>query len=279
MLEIITTTLIAGAAAMATETASTAISRGAYTGLKNLIIAKFGRAKSAIEVIEDSPHDEDAKKIVARRLDEGKVADDPAISAAADKLLAVLKAAGVNVPAVTQTATGDGNVQIAGDGNKVTSNVSKGNSGINVQGSTVHGGITQGDRIAGDKVAGDKVAGDKIGRQVNTGGGMYVAGNVDAKGDFIGRDKVTNNYNTAPEFASIGNPAARALVPLLNTHFSHSEIEGLCFEMDIDVEQLRGQTKDELARSLASHVARTGRVDDLKKLMQLARPNLRETLK
>jgi len=38
---------------------------------------------------------------------------------------------------------------------------------------------------------------------------------------------------------------ARGLVPLLNQHFGLSDIDSLCFEMGIDDEQLRGQTKDE----------------------------------
>ncbi len=86
-----------------------------------------------------------------------------------------------------------------------------------------------------------------------------------------------NNYNTAPELNSIptGN---QSLVALLNQFFNLSDIDGLCFEMGIDDEQLRGQTKDEKARSLIKHVTDRGRVDELKKLMGIARPNLRAQL-
>ncbi len=50
--------------------------------------------------------------------------------------------------------------------------------------------IGRGVQVAGDQtVHGDLVLGDKIGRQVNTGGGAYIEGNVDTGGDdFIGRD-------------------------------------------------------------------------------------------
>lgn len=124
------------------------------------------------------------------------------------------------------------------------SNTISNNSGIAVQGSTVTGDIVQG----------DKIGGNKIGTQIN-------------------------HYNTAPELSAINNADARAIVPLLNEYFSISDIDGLCFEMGIDDEQLRGQTKDEKARSLVKYVEDRGRLDELKKLMRVARPNLRDRLK
>ena len=39
-------------------------------------------------------------------------------------------------------------------------------------------------------VQGDLIAGDKIGREINTGGGAYVGGNVRVGRDFVGRDQV-----------------------------------------------------------------------------------------
>ena len=51
MLEPITTALIAGAAAGVSGVATQAIS-DAYTGLKNRIVAKFGRLKTAIATLD-----------------------------------------------------------------------------------------------------------------------------------------------------------------------------------------------------------------------------------
>ncbi|MCW1968597.1 MAG: hypothetical protein KIH69_010830 [Anaerolineae bacterium] len=130
---------------------------------------------------------------------------------------------------------------------------------------------------------------------INTGGGMSNTGNLTVNGDFAGRDmhkgdvvhgdKVLgnkigtqiNNYNTAPDLSEI-NLAGRGLVPLLNTYFNLSEIESLCFEMGIDDENLRGQTKDEKARSLVKHCESRGRLDELKRLMRVHRPILRAQL-
>jgi 5-keto 4-deoxyuronate isomerase len=99
-------------------------------------------------------------------------------------------------------------------------------------------------------------------------------------GEFVGRDKIDtqiNNYNTAPELGSI-SIGHRGLVVLLNGYFNLSEIESLCFEMGIDDENLRGQTKNEKARSLVKHVADRGRINELKQLMRVQRPNLRAQL-
>ncbi|MBU6361456.1 MAG: hypothetical protein KGS46_15700 [Chloroflexi bacterium] len=130
---------------------------------------------------------------------------------------------------------------------------------------------------------------------INTGGGLSNTGNLTVNGDFAGRDmhkgdvvqgdKVLgnkigtqiNHYNTAPDLSEI-NLTGRGLVPLLNTYFNLSEIESLCFEMEIDDENLRGQTKDEKARSLVKHCENRGRLDELKRLMRVQRPNLRAQL-
>lgn len=55
------------------------------------------------------------------------------------------------------------------------------------------------------QVGGDLVLGDKIGRQINTGGGAYVEGDVrTGGGDFVGRDRVTAGGGSA---ASTGGVA------------------------------------------------------------------------
>ena len=244
MLEPITTALIAGAAA-GVGGAATQVVTDAYNGLKNFIVSKFSKTKAVIEVLEGDPEDEDTRKSVIKKLDEAKIGDDPDVQRLAAALTTVLKAQGL-LPAgstTNQTATGDGNVQVAGNSNTVTSNFNKGNTGISVQGSTVSGDIVQGDKIGRDKIS----------TQVN-------------------------HYNTAPELKSINSADAVALVPLLNESFSRSDIDSLCFEMGIDEEQLRGQTKDEKARSLVKFVEQNERLPELKRLMRVARPNLRDRL-
>jgi hypothetical protein len=266
MIDVIAAAIAAGAVAGLTDAAKQTIG-DAYATLKARLSARFGKAASAVAALEDDPQDEDSQKLLAKRLDDTGAAADPDVQADVARLTAALKAAGIT-PGVTQTASGTGNVQIAGSGNTLTSNVSTGNTGINLQGSTV----------SGDVIQGDKVAGDKIDRQSNTGG-AYIAGNVSAGGDVIGRDKIEHHYHsTAPQLSEIVSADARALVPLLNQYFSLSDIDGLCFEMGIDDEQLRGQTKDEKARSLVKFVEQSGRLDELKRLMRVARPNLRDRL-
>ena len=264
MLELLTGALIAGAVAGVTGVATDAI-KEAYTGLKNIIATKFGKTRGAMDALEEDPNDEDAQKLVTKRLAEAKVADDAEVQAAATKLDALLKAHGLG--SVAQNATGTGNVQVAGSSNTTHTYTSTGNTGITNQGSTIHGDVFQG----------DKVGRDKIGRQVNTSGGTYVEGDVSA-GEFVGRDKIVNHYGTSPDLSAITSAEARALVPLLNEYFAVTDIDSLCFEMGIDAEQLRDQTKDEKARSLVQYVQVRGRLDELKKQMRVARPNLRAQL-
>lgn len=70
----------------------------------------------------------------------------------------------------------------------------------------------------------------------------------------------------------------RALVPLINGHFSFEEVEGLCFEMGIDDENLRGQTKIAKIRTLVKHCHRTATLEALKQHLLAQRPNLRDQL-
>ena len=243
MLEIITTALIAGAAAGVGGVATQAITE-TYTSLKNFIVAKFTKLRTAIELLEEDPQDENAQKSVIKRLDEAKVSDDPQVQQLAAALAEALKTSGLlpTNPSVNQKATGMGNIQVGGNAGDIQSNVSTGNKGVNVQGSNV-----------GKIVYGDEIGRDKIGTQIN-------------------------NFSTAPELKSINTEDARALVPLLNEYFALNDIDSLCFEMGIDEEQLRGQTKDEKTRSLVKFVEQNERLPELKRLMRMARPNLRNRL-
>ncbi|MEI7470377.1 MAG: hypothetical protein WCL57_19420, partial [Chloroflexota bacterium] len=70
----------------------------------------------------------------------------------------------------------------------------------------------------------------------------------------------------------------RALVPLINEHFSLDDVEGLCFEMGIDDENLRGQTKIAKIRTLVKHCHRTATIAALKQHLLAQRPNLGDQL-
>jgi hypothetical protein len=126
------------------------------------------------------------------------------------------------------------------------------------------------------------VGGSIITGEVNTGGGPLIGGDISTGRDFVGRDvnnTVVHNYGGAtPSMESIVSESGRKLVSLLNQHFNISEIDSLCFEMGIDEEQLRSQTKDEKVRSLVKYCEQAGRTDALKRLMRLVRPNLRPQL-
>lgn len=87
--------------------------------------------------------------------------------------------------------------------------------------------------------------------------------------------------NVIVEWATKNNQLSPDLVKLeqlLNGYFGRSDIESLCFNMGIDDEQLRGQTKAELARSLLRFTDYQGMLSQLKSEMGRARPNLRSQL-
>lgn len=115
-------------------------------------------------------------------------------------------------------------------------------------------------------------------------GGVIVDGNH--SGNINTGTQMTNNYYGHPPAdpadaagsGLIASVEGRKLYQLLNDYFNLSEIEGLCFEMGIDDENLRGETKAGKARALVQHVEAQSRQDELKKLMRVQRPNLRNQL-
>ena len=270
MLELMIAALVAGAVAGLTGVATDAI-KDAYAGLKGMLASKFGKTKGAIDALEDDPKDEDAQKLVTKRLTEANAVTDADVQAAANKLVAALKAAGISLGSVSQSATGDGNVQIAGSGNTVTSNVSKGNTGITVQGSAVHGDVVQG----------DKVGGDKIGRQINTGDGTYVEHDLSTGRDFVGRDSVVNNYYgraSAADTNTAVSPLGQKLAHMLTSRFSLGELNGVCFDLGVNKDELSGQTLSERAQELVLLCERRKRIAALRAVMLSARDDLQDEL-
>ena len=72
--------------------------------------------------------------------------------------------------------------------------VAVGQGGVSVGGNNA-GNINTGTQIRGDFVRGDKILGSKVGSQINTGGGAYFGGDMRARGDFVGRDKIAHGVS------------------------------------------------------------------------------------
>lgn len=145
------------------------------------------------------------------------------------------------------------------------------------------GGNVGGSIITGARVSGDLVQGDKMTRQVSTGGGAYIEGDVDVgSGDFVGRDQTVIHYHGAApgESASVQfSPLAQQLYGLLKSKwFSLSELQDLCFTLDVDWDRLSGENKTDKARALVLECERSDRLAQLQSLMRLTRPNLRDRL-
>jgi hypothetical protein len=123
IMDIITTAIIAGITASITKVGEQAIV-DAYNKLKELLRAKFGaksKMVSAVKELEGNPNSEGRKITVAEEVAAAKADQDKELLQAAQ---AVLKATKANIGSeqITQTAKGDGNVQIVGDTNTVRVN-------------------------------------------------------------------------------------------------------------------------------------------------------------
>jgi hypothetical protein len=63
-------------------------------------------------------------------------------------------------------------------------------------------------------------------------------------------------------------------VDVLRRHFDKAELRQLAFEVDIDHEDLPGESKTDLARELALKCRRQGRLAELEKRVREERPFL-----
>lgn len=66
----------------------------------------------------------------------------------------------------------------------------------------------------------------------------------------------------------------RGLQDILSQNFDKAELEGLCFELQIEYEELRGQRRSEKARELIAYFQRHGRLPELQDAIQTHRPHL-----
>ena len=279
------TSAIAAGATEALKDTATQFVKEAYARLKNLLGRRLDGVqggddvRDAIRWVERKPDAKARHEVLAESLAESKLALDEDITCAVKELVAILQRFAPQTAAQFDLAVQAGGAAV-GNNNNVA-----GKGGIVIKGDTDGNvSISRGPQVKGDYIRGDKVAANKIERQINTGGGAYLGDNINVPsiGSFIGRDQIVinNNYAEAPlpEPPATTPPAARYLAPLLNTYFSLEELEGLCFEMGIDADNLRGQTKEAKARALVSHCERHGTLDELKRVMRIARPNLRAQL-
>ena len=275
-----------GAAAAAEEVVPQAI-KDAYAGFKGLLVRKFGGAanvEDAVRKVEEKPESEGRKAVLGEEIEAARSAIDPELIAKAEELLKQLQAAGRAPAGVSYTATLTGSGAIAqGQGAMAV-----GQGGVVVGGGN-SGNINTGTQIDARNSQGfiNKASGpinQNFGTSVDTGGGAYIGGNVSAGGNIIGRDQhVTHNYYGAGALSenvmAQWSPMAKNLYAILKDKwFSESELEDLAFQLDLDWDNLRGDTKADKARALVQACEQNGLIEKLRGLMRLARPNLRDRL-
>jgi hypothetical protein len=188
IMEPITTTLlaalVAGAAAATGEVADQAI-KDTYNSLKQFVIQKLGGkagVETALQGLESKPGSQGRQMTLKEELESAVEADpaaaqDPALLEQAQQLLSLLQQAGHPAP---------GSVQITQSG---SSGLAYGPGAIAAGAGGVAAGAIHGPVATGEH-ARQIQTGAYVEKQVNTGGGAAVAGDVNTGGDFVGRDQI-----------------------------------------------------------------------------------------
>lgn len=271
-----------GAAAGAKDVVPQAI-KDAYAGFKGLLVRKFGSAASvedAVKQVEDKPESEGRKVVLQEEIEAAKPAIDAELIAKAEALLKQLQEAGQAPAGVSYTAALTGSGAVAqGQGA-----MAAGQGGVVVGG----GNSTQIDARGSQGFINDASGpvNQHFGAGVDTGGAAYIGGNVTTGRDFVGRDQhvtTTNNYYGAGALSenvmAQWSPTAKNLYSLLKDKwFSESDLQDLAFQLDLDWDNLRGDTKTDKARALVQACEQNGLIEKLRGLMRLARPNLKDQL-
>ena len=286
-LSMIVSAIVAGIAAATGDTAGQIV-KDAYNGLKGVLTRKLG-GNAEIDSLEKSPSSNSRQETLKEELQRTNAVQDQEVLTKVNELIEKLKA--VNAPAAAGLTT--------------ITNTSTNNSGINIQGSTVSGGVTQsnttnnatnsssgaiaqGDNAKAVGAGGVMVDGDVGGSintgHINTGGGSYVGGDLNTGGaPFVGRDqKVIHNYygrgpteSAGTQFSETGH---KLYAILKDKWFSESDLQDLCFQLDIDWDALSGENKIDKARSLVLDCEKGGKLPKLLSMVRLARPHLRDQL-
>lgn len=70
------------------------------------------------------------------------------------------------------------------------------------------------------------------------------------------------------------SPSDASLLSKINKHFGEDDLKTLCFDLDVDYENLAGETKSSKARELILELERQGRLPELVERCKRARPNV-----
>jgi hypothetical protein len=163
--------------------------------------------------------------------------------------------------------------------------------------------------VRGDYVGGDEVAGDKIGQQINTGGGAFFGGNVNAGRDVIGGGQVTNIGGDHVEGDSIsvgdisgssgvaiGRGASASvsgqgpsgsdtagqrkllLVLLGSDAFTMDELQALSLLIGVPWVSVPGDDQKSGAERLVQTAENAGKLDDLKSKVVLLKSEFKDVL-
>jgi hypothetical protein len=136
--------------------------------------------------------------------------------------------------------------------------------------------------VRGDYIKGDKVMGNKIGKQINTGGGAYVGGNVSVSGgSFVGRDQTVYNAGAggSSQAADRLSPLSQRLYAVLSDKsFTQAELTDLCISLGIKWDRLESRTKADKVRALVAECEQSGKIEQLRSMIRLARPKLKDQL-
>lgn len=260
---IVLSALVGGATAIAKSITSQVV-RDGYANLKEFLIRRFSRISDielAVNSLERAPQSTSRARVLEEELVTSAAARDIDVQRLAESLMVLLKTEDTTI---RTSATLSGNGAIAqGDGAKAV-----GAGGV----------IVNGD-VSGNIITGNINTGN-----IDTGGGAYVGGDLNTGGGtFVGRDQqFINNYygrgpteNAGTKFSETGH---KLYAVLKDKWFSESDLQDLCFQIDIDWDALSGDNKIDKARSLVLDCEKSGRLPRLLSMVRLARPNLRDQI-
>jgi hypothetical protein len=275
----IVTALVTGAALAAKGVGSQAV-RDGYLTLKAMTVNKFGNrgdVRDALVQVEKRPDSEARQAMLKEELQAAGADRDAELVRKAREFLDLLKQQGLS-DGVSYSASVTGSGAIAqGPGA-----VAAGAGGVAIGGKAQDNVIITGSNISGDFVRGDKVMGDKISRQINTGGGAYVGGdvNVTSGSKFVGRDDVSRGDSLQSEdVRSRLTPEGQMIAGLLEDYFDEDELRDISTQIKWDWDHLGGEIRHAKVGALVEYCERRDIVPQLKAVMRLARPQLRRQLK
>jgi hypothetical protein len=107
-----------------------------------------------------------------------------------------------------------------------------------------------------------------------------VKGDVNAGGDFVGRDKHVHLHveRSETDAAPISDEARQLYALLSDTWFTLNDLEDLAFSLGIDWDVLAGDEKTGKARALTRYCEARGMLPRLRRAVRMARPNLKDQL-